>query len=445
MEGGFATAAPLIRTPGWRTKVHTLLHRPSETYHGRMLRICTFAVIILSTLCFILQSLPELASWHTGWKTIDAIVAMLFTVEYVLKLIVAPDGRGDEEHDDRQRAAPASAWKARLRFAGEPMSIIDLMAFLPWWLGLILPFAAPWFLQVLRALRLVRILRTLRLAQESKELRILVGCVIHSLPALRMLCFFLILDLVIVGGLTFHAERGDGDEHVNPATGKWEWADGTEAEFQSIPDAMWWALVTVTTVGYGGQEPKTLLGRIIASIAMLTGLVGISSIISIIQIETYNLRPTARMSNRTVPTPTMNVAPMTAGLVAGDSMAPTPGSLRPLTLGAGPGISSTSSTSPAGGAAPNELERQVATITELLKATRQRCADNDPSKAACLACLEDTALHSLKAFAQIALQGSGLAVSEPSVPQGGGGVMSDDALVAQMASEHPVGGASSTI
>lgn len=115
----------------------------------------------------------------------------------------------------------------------------------------------------LRALRLVRVLRLLRLAQHSAELRVLVGMIANVVPALRMLGFFLALELIIVGGLAFHAERADGPDELDEE-GMWLRADRTPAVFQSIPDAMWWTLVTVSTVGYGDQvtrRPHTLLGK----------------------------------------------------------------------------------------------------------------------------------------------------------------------------------------
>lgn len=428
--GGFVSNAPLVRTPGWRTKAHTLLHRPSETAMGRNLRISTFVVIILSTVCFILQSIPDLATWSGFWKAIDMIVALLFTVEYIIKLIVVPDGRGDEEHDhtNSRRPPPASPCKARLRFAAEPMSIVDLVAIVPVWVELILPFLGLWFLQILRSLRLMRILRTLRLAQESTELRILVRCVSHGLPALRMLCFFLVLDLVIVGGLVFHAERGNGpNEVVNSTSGlMWVRADAKPAVFQSIPDAMWWALVTVTTVGYGEEVPATLLGKLVACAAMLTGLIGISSIISIISAETTALRATrGSVMENGPPAHSYPLASPTASLLAGDQMALTPaGGLRPLSL---PAMSA--STTRVGGG-DGELDERIRSLQHELAARQRTCAD--ASKRACLAALEESALSTLQAFRQLADDDapksrpivmsapSGMAVAEVAAQSGGG-------------------------
>ena len=89
MDSGFVSNAPLIRTPGIRTKLHTLLHRPSETSAGRYLRIATFIVILLSTLCFVLQSIPSCHSFAGGFLVIDGLVAVAFTIEYVIKFVVA--------------------------------------------------------------------------------------------------------------------------------------------------------------------------------------------------------------------------------------------------------------------------------------------------------------------------------------------------------------------
>ena len=285
LSGG-TQSRPLIRAPGWRTTLHSVLNRPSSTELGRRVRAATLGLIILSTLCFVMQSLPSL-QWG-GWQVLDVLVAIVFTFEYGARMLVAPDGRGDEEYDELSRAAPRTACESRVRFALEPMSIIDLLSIAPFWLELFFPFAPLAFTQFLRALRLMRVLRMLRLAQANKELRALVLCVSHTLPALRMLLFFLVLELVVVGGLVFHAERGNGPS--SPKNGTWYREDGKRAVFQSIPDAAWFTLVTLTTVGYGEEVPHTWMGRLVAALAMLTGMVGISSIISIFAAEMTGAR-----------------------------------------------------------------------------------------------------------------------------------------------------------
>ena len=286
--------------------------------------------------------------------------------------------------------------QARLRCAKEPMSIIDLLAILPFWLALILQFAAPWFLQILRALRLVRLLRTLRLAQESAELRALVTTVMHALPALRMLCFFLVLELVIIGGLVFHAERGDRPLDLSD-DGKWQTYDGEDAVFQSIPDAAWWTLVTVTTVGYGKQVPVTFLGKLIASVAMLSGLIGISSIISILSAETQALRASrGAIVSRAAPAPGFDpaaangtgLAAASVGLIASAvPLSSDDAGLRPLTL--------TPATSRA------DLDAHLEELRRKLDVCVRAC--DDPATRLALSSLAESAMASLGAFQKVGL------------------------------------------
>ena len=101
---------------------------------------------MLSTICFVLQSLPFAASWP-GWRAIDIFVAVVFTIEYGARLLVAPDGRGDED-DDTSASNPPSDWQARINFVRQPMSIVDLVAIAPFWLGLVLFWTPLMFLQL---------------------------------------------------------------------------------------------------------------------------------------------------------------------------------------------------------------------------------------------------------------------------------------------------------
>jgi len=264
----------LIRAPTHRAAIHDLLNRPSSSRAALVVHWLILGAILVSTLCFVLQSEPEMASWP-GWRHIDALVAVGFTAEYITRIIVAPDGRGDEaaEEDGRRQPPPASACQARLRLAKQPMMVIDLAAILPFWIGLVLFFLPQAFLAMVRVLRLVRILRLLRFAKESSELQALAACVRRCLPALRLLLFFLLLQNLILGGFVFHAEAGAFVAGGSPGGGVWvvgaecegrvepgwEEEEGGEcrlAPFQSVRDGIWWALVTVTTVGYGELKPR---------------------------------------------------------------------------------------------------------------------------------------------------------------------------------------------
>lgn len=159
LDGRHVPTSRLIRAPSWRAVAHDLLNRPSSPA-ARNLHLATMLVILLSSLVFVLQSEPTLASWG-GWAVLDALFAILFTGEYLLRLLVAPDGQGDEA-DEQDAAAAAAAgqharWyaspaatplQARVRCALEPLVLVDLAAILPFWLELFssscpTPFSRP--------------------------------------------------------------------------------------------------------------------------------------------------------------------------------------------------------------------------------------------------------------------------------------------------------------
>lgn len=163
----------LIRAPSWRVVVHDLLNRPSSSRAARGVQIGTMAVIVLSACFFVLQSEPSLASWG-GWGVLDTLIALLFTLEYALRILTAPDGRGDEEDEVewdfslgalRRRPPAATRCEARKRCTLQPLVLVDLAAILPFWLSATFAFLPDAVLSPVRSLRLVRILRMLRLAQ----------------------------------------------------------------------------------------------------------------------------------------------------------------------------------------------------------------------------------------------------------------------------------------
>jgi hypothetical protein len=160
---------------------------------------------------------------------------------------------------------------------------------------------------------------------------------------------------------------------------------GTPSEFQSIPEASWWALVTITTVGYGDKVPQTFFGKLVAGIAMLTGLVGISAIVSIIQLELHHIRGERGGSLFRGGTG----MPMRSALGAGGAATTT----RPLpSLGDDPGAA--------------ELERHIEALREMLADRRRACAASAVSSdrtdvPECLQALEGTALAALESFAKL--------------------------------------------
>ncbi|MHA1565214.1 MAG: cyclic nucleotide-gated ion channel [Alphaproteobacteria bacterium] len=170
----------------------------------------------------------------------EIVSVAIFTLEYSLRLWVST------EHLSLARMPP---WRARLRFARSPFALIDLLAILPFFLGLLFPLID------LRALRIFRLLRLLKLARYSPALATLGRVVADERRALMAGLLIMVALLVVSATAMYQAER-----LAQPDL------------FGSIPQAMWWAMSTLTTVGYGDAVPITAVGRFIGGIVMVFGL-----------------------------------------------------------------------------------------------------------------------------------------------------------------------------
>ena len=210
-----------------------------------------------------------------------------------------------------------------------------------------------------------------------------------------------------------HAERGDGPDTIGP-DGVWHRdTRGTPAEFQSIPEASWWALVTITTVGYGDKVPQTFFGKLVAGIAMLTGLVGISVIVSIIQIELHHIRGErgGSLFREAASAPMRGALGATAAAAAAAADGTNTRFLSPLHA-------------LAGSAQADELERHIETMRGMLTERRRACGAGNHAIPQCLEALESTALAALDSFARL---------SKPTVPPGLEGAVAIPAVAPLMA------------
>ncbi|MFN3310199.1 MAG: ion transporter [Thermomonas sp.] len=188
------------------------------------------AAILASVLVVILDSVPDIKQrWHQPLYIAEWAFTVLFAVEYAVRLWVV-----------------RNPWRYMRSFYG----IIDLLAILPTLLSLLFPAGTS--LAVIRALRLLRIFRVLKLVEYSSEAGLLMQALWRSR---RKILVFLatVLTVVVVFASLMHLVEG-------PANG-----------FTSIPTAMYWAVVTMATVGFGDIAPHTPLGRFIASVLILIG------------------------------------------------------------------------------------------------------------------------------------------------------------------------------
>ena len=178
--------------------------------------------------------------YATALLVFEVVSVAVFTVEYLVRLWVCT------EHPQMPGEQPI---RTRLCFAATPFALIDLLAILPFYLALFLPAID------LRVLRIFRLLRLLKLARYSPALATLARVLVDERRALGAALLIMLGLLMVSATAIYHAERLHQPE-----------------AFGSIPQSMWWALATLTTVGYGDVVPVTTLGRIIGGCVMVFGL-----------------------------------------------------------------------------------------------------------------------------------------------------------------------------
>ena len=188
------------------------------------------AVILASVLVVMLDSVPSIkARWHAWLYALEWLFTLAFTVEYAVRLWVV---------------------KRPLRYATSFFGVIDLLAILPTFLSLLFPAGTSF--AVIRALRLLRVFRVLKLVEYSSEAGVLIQALLRSRRKIFVFIATLLTIVVIFGALMYVIE-------------------GPQNGFNSIPAGMYWAIVTVGTVGFGDIAPATGLGRFITSVLIVIG------------------------------------------------------------------------------------------------------------------------------------------------------------------------------
>ncbi len=202
----------------------------TETTAGKWFDLALIAVIVTSVAIILLDSIPEYhATYGVRFLQIEWCFTFIFTVEYLVRLWCVPNRKG---------------------YATGFYGVVDLLALLPTYISLLLPQAAP--LLIIRLLRILRIFRVLRLLALLDEANDLAGALRRS--ARKIFVFFTIMIMLatIFGCLIYVIE-------------------GPEHGYRNIPHSIYWAIVTITTVGYGDVTPQTPMGQVLSSIGMLIG------------------------------------------------------------------------------------------------------------------------------------------------------------------------------
>ncbi len=257
---------PVSRSLGaLRGRLHEIIFE-ADTPAGRLFDLLILVAIISSVVVVLLESVAAVrARVGPTLRALEWGFTILFTVEYVLRL---------------------ASVRRPLQYARSLFGVIDLLAILPTYLSLLLPGAQS--LLVVRLLRLLRIFRVLKLAEYLRESRTLVLALRASGRKIAVFLLAVVTIVVVVGTLMYVIE---GERHG----------------FTSIPISIYWAVVTLTTVGYGDLAPATTLGRVLAVIVMLTGY-------GIIAVPTGIV--TAELTRANAPQPVSTQACPSCGLAA---------------------------------------------------------------------------------------------------------------------------------
>ena len=215
------------RYVNWKEKLHDIIFE-STTSQGKAFDIVLIIAIVCSSLLLMAESVQGL---HERYESVmvygELFFFTCFSVEYVLRVICS---------------------KRRLRYITSFFGIIDLMAVLPALIGFFLPAAN--YLITVRIFRLLRLFRIFKMIRYIDESRLLLRSLKSSRPKITVFLIAVFSIVTIVGTLMYAVE-------------------GPENGYSSIPESMYWAIVTISTVGYGDISPQTGVGKFLASVLMI--------------------------------------------------------------------------------------------------------------------------------------------------------------------------------
>ncbi|MBD1363573.1 ion transporter [Mucilaginibacter sp. ZT4R22] len=213
----------------WRFLLHEIIYE-SNTAAGKAFDVGLLIAIFTSILVVMIDSVASIHQEHGRLlQRVEWCYTALFTVEYVLRLI---------------------SIRKPMRYVFSPLGIIDLVALIPSYLSIF--FIGAQSLLVFRALRLLRVFRIFKLSRFLTEIDFLTIALKSSLRKISIFLLTVLTLTVILGSIMYLVEQ-------------------KENGFSNIPESIYWAIVTITTVGYGDISPVTPMGKFVASVVMLIG------------------------------------------------------------------------------------------------------------------------------------------------------------------------------
>ena len=240
---GFSCEEIILPKLQWQRKTWELFEYPDTSVAARIIASLSVLVIMISIMILCAETMfqgrsnHENSPYHQYWFLLELGCIIWFTIEYIIRFVASPN-----------------KWDFMISF----LNIIDVLAILPYIITKSISYGHSVPFSVLRLARLVRILRIFKLSRHSLGLQILGHTLKASVKELGMLICFLFLGVILFSSAIFFAESGQNDM------------------FASIPDAFWYSLVTMTTLGYGDKVPITLIGKLVGSLCAVSGVLSIA-------------------------------------------------------------------------------------------------------------------------------------------------------------------------
>jgi voltage-gated potassium channel len=223
-----------------RRRTYTILENASGEPAARLLNGLLIGLILANVAAIVLASVTSIgARYHAWFSALEWLSILVFTFEYLARVWAAV------ERDDGRYRAPV---RGRIRYMLSPLALIDLLAILPFYLTFLVPLD-------LRFMRIFRLFLIFKLTRYHASMNLLARVMRNEARPIAAALFVLATLLMVAASFAFIAEH-EAQPHV----------------FASIPDAMWWAIVTMTTVGYGDMVPITPFGKLIGGVIAVIGL-----------------------------------------------------------------------------------------------------------------------------------------------------------------------------
>ena len=227
----------------WKEKTYEIIFE-SDTVPGKLFDEALLIMIIFSILTVMLESIAEVRAKHGPLLSgLEWFFTLVFSIEYIVRIIISPDPR---------------------RYIFSFLGIVDFLAIIPTYIAITIPGAQPFI--VIRSIRLLRIYRILKLYRFIRAGKKLLLALRQSMRKILIFMMFIMVLVIMLGSIMYVVEDGKNG-------------------FYSIPLSIYWAVITLTTVGYGDIVPVTNLGKFIATFIMLLGYSIIAIPTGIVSVE----------------------------------------------------------------------------------------------------------------------------------------------------------------